>query len=50
MPNLNVAFSQHDLDQIALLAKLNNITRTELVRRIVQAYLDKLPPRLKGEP
>ncbi|MEY9184723.1 metal-responsive CopG/Arc/MetJ family transcriptional regulator [Bradyrhizobium sp. USDA 326] len=47
MPSINTAYSQHDYDQIALLARLNNVTRSEMVRRIVQAYLDKVEPRIK---
>ena len=46
---INTAFDDHDYDQLLLLAKLNKIRLTELVRRIVQAHLDKRKPYLAKE-
>jgi len=44
---INTAFDDHDYDQLQLLAQMNKIKLTELVRGIVQAHLDKGKPRLK---
>ena len=33
-------FDDHDYEQLELLAKLNKVTLTEMVRKIVKAYLD----------
>jgi hypothetical protein len=46
---INTAFDDHDYEQLALLARLNKIRLTELVRRIVQAHLDKRKPYLAKE-
>jgi hypothetical protein len=38
---INTAFDDHDYEQLKLLARMNKIRITELVRRIVKAHLDK---------
>lgn len=38
---LAVTFDDHDFEQIALLAKLNKTKPTDIVRRAMQAYLDR---------
>lgn len=43
------AFDDHDVEQLVLLAKMNRIKVTELVRRIVRAHLDKGTPKLREE-
>ena len=42
-------FTDHDYEQMELLARLNRIKISELLRRIVQAHLDKRPPHLKEQ-
>ncbi|UPK03151.1 hypothetical protein [Bradyrhizobium sp. 170] len=44
-----VMFDRHDYEQLELLAKLNKIRLTELVRRIVKAHLDKGKANLATE-
>ncbi len=46
---INTAFDDHDYEQLQLLAKLNKIRLTELVRRICKAHLDKDKPNLARE-
>jgi hypothetical protein len=43
------SFDQHDYQQLLLLAKLNKMKLPELVRRIVQAHLDKGKANLAQE-
>ena len=43
------SFDLHDYQQLQLLAKLNKIKLSELVRRIVTAHLDKGKPNLARE-
>jgi hypothetical protein len=42
-------FDDHDHEQLVLLARLNKIKVSELVRRICRAYLDKGKPNLTSE-
>jgi hypothetical protein len=42
-------FDDHDHDQLRLLARINKVRLTELVRRIVKAHLDKRTPNLAEE-
>jgi hypothetical protein len=46
---INTAFDDHDYDQLKLLAKLNRIKVTELVRRLCKAHLDKSRANLREE-
>jgi hypothetical protein len=46
---INTAFDDHDIEQLRLLARINKIRLTELVRRIVKAHLDKRKPNLAEE-
>jgi hypothetical protein len=46
---INTAFDDHDYEQLALLAAMNKIRLTELVRRIVKAHLDKGKANLREE-
>jgi hypothetical protein len=46
--HVNTLFDEHDYQQLKLLAKLNKITMSELMRRIVKAYLDKGKANLVG--
>lgn len=46
---INTAFDDHDYEQLWLLARLNRIRITELVRRIVKAHLAKGNARLVEE-
>jgi len=46
-PKIVTSFDEHDHDQLKLLAAMNHIKLSELVRRIVQAHLDKNKPRLR---
>jgi hypothetical protein len=43
------AFDDHDYEQLILLAAVNKIRLSELVRRIVRAHLDKGKANLRGE-
>lgn len=43
-------FDDHDHEQLALLAKMNKIKVTELVRRICRAYLDKGKANIRDQP
>jgi hypothetical protein len=43
------AFDDHDFEQLVLLAKLNRIKPSELVRRLVKAHLDKGKAGLREE-
>ena len=45
--NINTKFDAHDFEQLLLLAKINRITRTALIRKICKAYLDGIQPKLK---
>jgi hypothetical protein len=45
--NINTKFDQHDFEQLIMLAKINKVTRTEIIRRIVKAYLDGRSLQLK---
>lgn len=38
---INTRFDDHDYDQLEILARLNRIKKTELIRRICKAHLDK---------
>jgi hypothetical protein len=42
-------FDAHDFEQLILLARMNRIKPTELVRRIVKAHLDKGKANLREE-
>ncbi|MGY2987652.1 hypothetical protein [Bradyrhizobium sp. USDA 4508] len=42
-------FDDHDFEQLELLARMNKIKLTELVRRICKAYLDKGRVNLRQE-
>jgi hypothetical protein len=44
---INTAFDDHDYEQLMLLARLNKITVTELVRRVCKAHLDRNKPMLR---
>jgi hypothetical protein len=46
---INTAFDDHDYEQLQLLARINRVRLTELVRRIVKAHLDKGKPSLAEE-
>jgi hypothetical protein len=46
---INTAFDDHDYEQLELLARINKVRLTELVRRIVKAHLDRNRPRLREE-
>ena len=46
---INTAFDDHDYEQLELLARINKVRLTELVRRIVKAHLDKGTPNLAEE-
>ncbi|BBZ93133.1 hypothetical protein BRDID11004_59680 [Bradyrhizobium diazoefficiens] len=46
---INTAFDDHDYEQLQLLAAMNKIRLTELVRRIVQAHLDKRKVNLRED-
>ena len=46
---INTAFDDHDYEQLLLLARINKIRLTELVRRIVKAHLDQGKPNLATE-
>jgi hypothetical protein len=46
---INTAFDDHDFDQLVMLAKVNKIKLTELMRRIVKAYLDNGKANLRKE-
>jgi hypothetical protein len=46
---INTAFDDHDFEQLVLLARLNRIKVTEVVRRIVKAHLDKGNANLREE-
>jgi hypothetical protein len=46
---INTAFDDHDFEQLVLLAHLNRIKVTEVVRRIVKAHLDKGNANLREE-
>jgi hypothetical protein len=48
-PKIVTAFDQHDHEQIVMLSRLNKIRPSELVRRIVRAYLDKGKVYLREE-
>lgn len=48
-PKIAAAFDDHDYDQLKLLAKLNRIKLSELVRRICKAHLDRNKPTLREE-
>ena len=37
---INTRFTEHDYEQLTLLARINRIKRTELIRRICRAHLD----------
>ena len=47
MPKVPVAFDEHDYDQLLLLAKMNKIRVTELIRRICKGHLDRNRPNLR---
>jgi len=40
-------FDQHDFEQLVMLAKINKVTRTQIIRKIVKAYLDGRSLQLK---
>ncbi|MEY9493703.1 hypothetical protein [Bradyrhizobium elkanii] len=42
------AFDEHDYEQIELLARINKVRLSEIVRRLCQAYLDKVDVTLRG--
>lgn len=44
------AFDDHDFDQLVLLATINRIKLSELVRKIVKAHLDKGEVNLREKP
>ena len=46
-PKINTAFDEHDHQQLVLLAKLNKIKPSEMVRKIVRIYLDGSKSRLR---
>jgi hypothetical protein len=46
---INTAFDDHDYEQLLLLARLNRIKVTELVRRLCKAHLDRNKPTLRTE-
>jgi hypothetical protein len=46
---INTAFDDHDYEQLVLLARLNRLRLTELVRRLVKAHLDKSRANLREE-
>ena len=48
-PKIVAAFDQHDYDQLLLLAGMNRIKLSELVRRICKAHLDGTKAKLKQE-
>jgi hypothetical protein len=41
------SFDEHDYEQLVLLARLNKIRLSELVRRLCRAHLDNGKPNLK---
>jgi len=43
------AFDDHDFEQLELLARVNKISLSDLVRRLCQAYLDKGKVNLRQE-
>lgn len=48
-PKIVTSFDDHDYEQLALLARLNKIRLSELVRRICKAHLDKGKPKLRED-
>ena len=46
---INTAFDDHDYEQLVLLAKMNRIKPSELVRRICKAHLDGRKANLREE-
>jgi hypothetical protein len=44
---INTAFDEHDREQLQLLAAMNRIKLSEVVRRIVKAHLDKAKANLR---
>jgi hypothetical protein len=47
--HISTVFDDHDYDQLKLLAKLNRVTLSELVRRLCKAHLDRNKPTLARE-
>jgi hypothetical protein len=45
-PKIVASFDEHDFEQLVLLARMNRIKLSELVRRICKAHLDKARPNL----
>lgn len=43
------SFDDHDFEQIVLLARMNKIAPSELVRKMCRAYLDKGDLKLRRE-
>jgi hypothetical protein len=46
---INTRFDDHDYEQLVMLAKINKIKTTDLIRRIVRAHLDGARANLREE-